>query len=191
MIQVQNVTLPPHHLDTSDDQPKPKGFAFVTLLSSQSVETMLRDWPWTGRNADSDGLSTAAHEAAKFGFRTISKARWEGLRDEYLAYRERLLDEVATSDDNAPAQTRFFVPETYPVPYVPSTEAQSHALTSYPTGCLIFVRNVHPETNKTTLRTLLTSAVGLGKESLDYVDFTKGMDTVSTASSSLIYVFQI
>jgi hypothetical protein len=57
---------------------------------------------------------------------------------------------------------------------------------TYPPGCLVFVRNVHPETNKTTLRNLFLHAIGstgveVGKkddDGLDYLDYTKGMDCV-------------
>ena len=50
----------------------------------------------------------------------------------------------------------------------------------------MFVRNVHPETNKTTLRSLFLHARGptgieVGKkddDGLDYLDYTKGMDCV-------------
>ena len=58
----------------------------------------------------------------------------------------------------------------------------------FPPGCLVFVRNVHPETNKTTLKTLF-SAHAFGRDSsaassssavaIDYVDYNKGMTSVS------------
>ena len=61
-----------------------------------------------------------------------------------------------------------------------------HPNSTYPSGCLVFVRNVHPETNKTTLRSLFLRARGpteivVGKkddDGLDYLDYTKGMDCV-------------
>ena len=67
---------------------------------------------------------------------------------------------------------------------VDSTGIQSNS--TYPPGCLVFVRNVHPETNKTTLRSLFLHAIGstgveVGKkddDGLDYLDYTKGMDSV-------------
>jgi hypothetical protein len=51
----------------------------------------------------------------------------------------------------------------------------------FPPGCLVFVRNVHPHTNRTALRGLLGRALaerGLAMETIDYVDYTKGMDSV-------------
>jgi hypothetical protein len=51
----------------------------------------------------------------------------------------------------------------------------------FPPGCLLFVRNVHPQTNRTTVRALLSQALvrkGMSADNVDYVDYTKGMDTV-------------
>ena len=61
--------------------------------------------------------------------------------------------------------------------------ASIHPSPTYPPGCLVFVRNVHPQTNKTSLRNLFLHAreVAGGKkddDGLDYLDYTKGMDCV-------------
>ena len=61
------------------------------------------------------------------------------------------------------------------------SQEEEEAVQTYPRRCLVFIRHIHPETNKTTLRTLLSRAYGsdtTGKE-LDYVDYTKGLDSVS------------
>jgi hypothetical protein len=171
-------------MDKEGAQPTPRGFGFVTLLQDQSVEDLLREWPWVRSNSDSTGHNSAtAQEALKFGFRTISKARWEELRDEYLAYREELLRQIAVEEDatlQIPPQLQPPIAERRdPTPPAPVSRPQTHALSSYPIGCLVLVRNIHPETNKTTLRTLFTSTVGLGQELLDYVDYNKGMNSVS------------
>lgn len=47
----------------------------------------------------------------------------------------------------------------------------------FPPGCLVYVRGVHPETNRTTLKALF-AARGFGPDALDYVDYSKGMGTV-------------
>jgi hypothetical protein len=61
-------------------------------------------------------------------------------------------------------------------------EEQSQEAPSYPPRCLLFVKNIDPETNKTTLKVLLGRAFGKGKGSkggeIDYVDFSKGLDSV-------------
>lgn len=182
--QVQNITLPAHHMDKEGVKPTPRGFGFVTLLHSQNVDDLLHNWPWVRSPTEPSSKDAAmAQEAQKFGFRTISKARWEELRDEYLAYRQELLQQIATEEE---AVAQISVPsqpstserrEAAPPAAIPPV--QTHVHSNYPIGCLVFVRNVQPETNKTTLRSLFTSAVGGGQEMLDYVDYNKGMDSVS------------
>jgi RNA recognition motif-containing protein len=51
------------------------------------------------------------------------------------------------------------------------------ATNMYPPNCFVFVRNIHPETNKTTLRTFFAKAVEV-KEAINYVNFNKGMGSV-------------
>ena len=59
----------------------------------------------------------------------------------------------------------------------------SHGLPTYPHGCLAFIKNIHTETNKTTLKKLLSAAfrqdgeVATGGE-FDYLDYLKGIDSV-------------
>ncbi|KAH8118815.1 hypothetical protein DFH11DRAFT_1740752 [Phellopilus nigrolimitatus] len=60
--------------------------------------------------------------------------------------------------------------------------APTHQTTlPYPTDCLVFVKNVHLETNKTTLRSLFTHALGGvasgAADAIDYVDYNKGLDS--------------
>ena len=52
---------------------------------------------------------------------------------------------------------------------------------SFPAGCLLFVKNLHPQTNKTTLKKLFehTLESSVGKGGVDYVDWSKGMSSVS------------
>ena len=63
-------------------------------------------------------------------------------------------------------------PERAPAPAVKQPQLQS-----YPSGCVLFARHVPLDTNKTALRarfsTLLTDA-----DALDYIDYTKGLDSV-------------
>lgn len=56
---------------------------------------------------------------------------------------------------------------------------------NYPVGCLVFVKNLNSDTNKTVLRSLLARpfpAESLGY--IDYVDYTRGLDSVC---QSLVY----
>ena len=102
-IRVQNIAFPPHHLDKPGDHPKCKGFALVVLASDQDKDFLLDRWPWDRSRSQSDygkdGHIPEVKEAIKFGFRTLSKARWSEFKEEYLAYRQQLLDEINMHED--------------------------------------------------------------------------------------------
>ncbi len=144
----------------------------MTLLNLEDVRLLLQDWTW--ERTDTSGTSpTTEHEAAvKFGLRVLQKDRWDQLKEKYLAYRGELVDQIAAHQNNAPrpASISKRARSSSPPP-------QDNALSRdspFPPDCLIFVKHVHSQTNKTTLRSLFSQA---GSE-IDYVDFNKGMDTV-------------
>jgi xRRM domain len=63
---------------------------------------------------------------------------------------------------------------------------------TYPPGCVIFARHVPPDTNKTALRARFSSFLAddhnpTGAAALDYVDYTKGLDSVR---SFLLYFYR-
>ncbi|VDC01339.1 unnamed protein product [Peniophora sp. CBMAI 1063] len=193
---LQTITFPAHHQDPPGAVPKCKGFALLTLTNTADLDKILTEWPWTsdepriverGREASED----LVEEARRAGMRALAKADWDKLQDEYLAYRTRLLDEIArTEAEEAAAQTGAEHRTTQPKrkkrvsssPPAPEPEPAAEASTSapslkatspYPPGCVVRVRNVVPATNKTALRSLFAAS---GAE-LDYVDFTKGLDS--------------
>ncbi|KAG2156431.1 hypothetical protein DEU56DRAFT_235020 [Suillus clintonianus] len=189
-VPIQNITLPPHHLDKTEDRPKCKGFALVTLCNAELCQIFLESWPWTQpfQPSKSDDLGLAeddleTKEASKFGFRTLPKARWDKLNEQYLAYRQKLINELADANEPPDISPDFDVRlvayevlEDIPVPPRNVTTMSS----PYPLGCLVFARNLHLETNKTTLRALFTNAFkssSLDPGGIDYVDFNKGMDS--------------
>lgn len=200
---VQTITLPAHHLDRPGDVPKPKGFALVTFASEDEAARLVTDWPWRPRRTDipaheheNEETDASAREAVKFGFRALPKARWDALKEEYLAHRQRLLDQIAQSEPEP-------IPEAEPTDvdsyhgrgrdqgwgnrehaaHTPPAPVAEHEYTDpdapFPPGCLVYVRGVHPETNRTTLKALF-AARGFGSDALDYVDYSKGMGTVRT-----------
>jgi hypothetical protein len=126
-------------------------------------------------------------EASKFGFRTLPKARWDRLNEEYLAYRQKLIDELANANEppDIPHDSDVLgaAPEDNLEDNVPTPPRNVTTMYSpYPFGCLVFARNLHLETNKTTLRALFTTAFEsspVDPAGIDYVDFSKGMDSVS------------
>ena len=97
-------------------------------------------------------------------------------------------------------------PTLIPTPQVQTqTQMKAHTTPSspYPLDCLVFVRTIHPGTNKTTLKSLFSQAFqdqdrsGQGHERAhtpttagpDYVDFRKGTDTVRVQSLPLSLFF--
>ncbi|KAF8520775.1 hypothetical protein BU17DRAFT_46252 [Hysterangium stoloniferum] len=186
---VQSITFPRYHLAAQNEQPRCKGFAFVILDSLESVKSLCESYPWEGR-----GISASAKtdlEASKFGTRVISKEKWDVLKSEYLAYQKQLLAQVSENPEpltNISLTPKERSPPTQVVRSMPSVprsvssaqeEEEDAQMPSswFPQNCLLFVRHVHPDTNKTTLRALFTGALPLTKNTVDYVDFNKGIDS--------------
>ena len=191
------------------------------------------------RNLPDEEISPSYEGAIRFGLRILTKARWEGLRAEYLLYRQELVDEINTFQDEEgevnvyggssrkggyaggihdqeeqedPRRTNQFQVQNGAA-HIQSRSSRSaaiaandsvdtaiiHSNSTYPPGCLVFVRNVHPETNKTTLRGLFLHAgrstgIEVGKkddDGLDYLDYTKGMDCVCVSVFLYSSTFQI
>jgi hypothetical protein len=203
MSKIQAITLLPSHLDKQGAAPRCKGFALIVLSDITEGDTLLAEWPWKRIGVQGEDLldSEARQEALKYGFKTLPKRRWEELQEEYLAYRQKLL----AADNPVPniphvaehSQTSEKKRSVSPSRNEPTTAIMSVSpdiiSPSYPTGCLVFVRNVQPETNKTTLRTLFAVAFQAGpdgdqppSDGLDYVDFTKGMDSVCLYTDDVI-----
>ncbi|KAG6919787.1 hypothetical protein DXG01_001626 [Tephrocybe rancida] len=185
--RIQALTFPPHHQDKPNALPTCKGFALVVLADIADVEFMLESWPWDRRHAQEASKDQEGSEAMKFGFRTLSKARWDQLKDEYIVYRARLVEEINAHQDAVEPLVPMSVPTSTSIPTPPPViaepqpepkpEANPPPLAPnapYPPGVLVFIRNLHPETNKTTLRRFFARTVP--DSALDYVDFTKGMD---------------
>ncbi|KAJ7355840.1 hypothetical protein DFH08DRAFT_1076830 [Mycena albidolilacea] len=175
--RVQGISVPPHHSDAPGTEPKLKSFALVTFASTTDAESLLAVWPWSRRKqtARTDEFPSIASEAMQFGFRALSKARWDELNAEYLAYRTRILADIAPAEPDVPGPSALPEPKRRVSP-ARDIVAPPPTNMSYPQNCLVFVRNIHPETNKTTLRTFFAKAVEV-KEAIDYVDFNKGMDS--------------
>lgn len=175
--RIQAISFPPHHLDKPRDIPKCKGFALVTLLDVEDVQRLLREWPWTSA-VDVKPPIPEIQEAVKFGFRTLSKRRWDEMKDEYLAYRARLVKEIVAYEDEITVIKRRRSPSPAISSIPPQTvESTLSSSSLFPPNCLVFVRNLHCETNKTTLRALFSKAFTTLPDGIDYVDFTKGMDS--------------
>jgi hypothetical protein len=218
---IQSIYFPPHYQDPPDVIPKCKGFALVTLSESSATSHLLTRFPYhkhanNRRDApadDDDDASPEELEARKAGFRTLSKERWEALQSEYVEYRDALLRHVAASSAPAPTPARVStVPASAvlsPFPNPPTSAVASvgrakYASTSqppraetppgyYPPGCVIFVRHIPQDTNKTALRARFSAVLADDDPAaLDYVDYTKGLDSVRVSLSlSLSLLFYL
>jgi hypothetical protein len=191
---VQSILFPPHHQDPPDAVPKCRGFALVTFSTPSDASRLLADFPYHYRennhsaDSDDDDPSAEEREARKAGFRTLSKERWESLQAEYVEYRDALLGRIAASSSPAPAScsTEPDVPiRTAPADNVTDVSGKarlqhaSEAPMKFPPGCVVFARHVPENTNKTALRALFSALLDDSSTSaLDYVDYTKGLDTV-------------
>ena len=160
-----------------------------------------------GATAPADEAPHEELEARKAGLRTLSKERWEALQTEYVEYRDALIRRLATSpppdptpESVAPAdkatraramadhdQAWTSQPPSEPQPCTTIQSTQSPFPPrdgyGYPPGCVIFVRHVPPDTNKTALRARFSALLADDDDddnaaALDYVDYTKGLDTV-------------
>lgn len=194
---IQDVRLTPPSDGEAESKRLFKGFAFVTLTSTELMKQMLEDWPWLpgDRSAPVSGrippsASADVTDAHKYGVRVITKTRWEELRDEYLAYRVQLLNAVHEENRRPGTSVQSGPGKAGPAlaPSVSNGSFHSTVPQDYPCGCLVFARNIHTETNKTTLRKLFSSTVGFPQDVLDYVDFNKGMDSVSSNYYSALLV---
>ena len=185
---IQDIRLTPPFDGEVESKHAFKGFAFVILSSTEYAERLLEDFPWlsgdrSGHAPDSVPASASADviDAQKYGVRAIAKIRWEELRDEYFAYRAQLLNAVHEEGRKFETTIRPKPGIAEPAPPPSTSNGPPHPVVrqDYPRGCLIFARNIHTETNKTTLRKLFSSAASLRQDVLNYVDFNKGMDSVS------------
>ncbi|KAG9016108.1 hypothetical protein FRB93_011582 [Tulasnella sp. JGI-2019a] len=186
------------------EEKKCRGFAFVICGTIEEAEQAASLWSWGGISARvSEVGGERAKEpgpdgdmrimARKCGFRVLPKARWSELKAEYFKRRQEILAlNSRTGSDPEPARiapikalpSRAVVA---PMAVAPAPK-RPHNGDGFPRGCLLFVRNLHPETNKTTLKKLLAQAFNAPSDGseLTYVDFMKGADSchIRIASSS-------
>lgn len=152
------------------------------------------------KRGEEEERSKAVVDALDFGLRCLSKKEWERMKERYLALQRRLLDETLQADrrfhnESISEQMQALahqkigkqenggqVPSFLDSPAVTTATTNLNVVEkheTFPTGCLVFVKNVNPETNKTTLRALFSSAITNNTDAVDYVDYNKGLDSVS------------
>ncbi|KZS91311.1 hypothetical protein SISNIDRAFT_456937 [Sistotremastrum niveocremeum HHB9708] len=189
--QVESVAFPPRCNAPDGEIPRSKGFAFIVFSTTSPMENFHQAWKWdTFSKTTKAGSSMppldnqdAYQKALSHGFRSLPKAQWDVLRDQYLKYQSEIITSAADAEPSemiSPA-----IPSSRkeaPTPSNPEVAQQSPVISSwFPVGCLVLVKHLNPSTNRTTLKKLLGKAFQAdganGEEHVNYVDFQKGLDT--------------
>ncbi|KAJ7073801.1 hypothetical protein C8F01DRAFT_1360583 [Mycena amicta] len=145
------------------EPPKLESFAIVTVKTVKDAESFPGDQDKT--------------DAARFGFRACSKARWDELNAEYVEYRAGLArtedvgrnrDDDDSRDEQPLSSSRSDIPHTSSPAYRPN--------------CLVYSQSRPRDKQKLSLRAFFADALGIGAdhagEANDYVDYTVGVDSV-------------
>jgi hypothetical protein len=173
----QKILFPPHHQDPPDAVPKCKGFALVALTEPTIASRLLSLFSYdSGNTHHPTGSFLEESGAREEGFCSLSKERWDKLQAEYAEYRESLLHRVA-ADSTSPTTNNINSTHGSERTLAPAPTSQSPQSQTYPAGCVLFARYVLSDTNKTTLRTPFSALLG-DTAALNYVDYTKGPDSV-------------
>jgi hypothetical protein len=199
LSRIQGISFPPHFNDKPDTRQTCKGFAIVTFAHATDSEYLQTSWPWVlsddsatetnKRDGKGKQPSESVRTAIQYQFRVTTKKRWLEFKAEYLAYRQRLVEEINAHQDARRDATTHLQQESMIVstPQTstskqPASSTQLTPFSPYPPDCLLLVKHVHPDTTKTTLRTLFSQAFHSlehqNVQGLGYVDFSKGMDKV-------------
>ncbi|KAG8790409.1 hypothetical protein FRC12_011924 [Ceratobasidium sp. 428] len=176
-----------------------RGQAFVVFSTVEIAQAFCERWIWnpvetsrgaarsSGNASEKWDTEDAVAAATSAGFRSLTKARWDELKSEYLAHQARVLkqnlksgrrppvhNDPRSASPIPPTQLQTPMPSSTPLPKPPRTARPP----PFPPGILVFVRRLHPETNKTTLKTLFGRAFPDGKSDvIEYLDFQKGIDS--------------
>lgn len=111
---------------------------------------------------------------------TTAATRYQDDRDENGAGNERKRTrprDLSPSSSITPID-RPYLPESQPI------DPSENTLGSYPQGCVVWIRNLHEknstkETIKNVFARLLNELEEGSNAGVEFVDFTKGLDTVS------------
>lgn len=172
----------------------------LTSSGAEQNDALHNQHPDTTLSTDEETRRNLRNEAGRYGLRMLSKKSWEMKKAEYLLYRQQLVEEMNQIQDDARGMPLAYASDgakevkkyTNTLDDKAGTSSASSNLDindPYPYGCLVFVRNINSETNKTTLRSLFNRLCSMSDcltrpddgGSIDYVDYNKGMDTVCTS----------
>ncbi|CEL63879.1 hypothetical protein RSOLAG1IB_05644 [Rhizoctonia solani AG-1 IB] len=189
---VQDVLIPTAEPSLIAPQPgRFRGQAFVVFASYELAQKFCKRWAWDAphsagsnkqpelKSGDRWNKEMAEEAASSCGFRSLSKSQWDKLKAEYLEHQSRVLKQAPRHprvtkplDDSSPAAPA--PASAQPLRQAPARQDYESRPPPFPPGILVFVKRLHPETNKTTLRTLFSRGAPNGVE---YIDFQKGIDS--------------
>ncbi|KAG8689454.1 hypothetical protein FRC11_002512 [Ceratobasidium sp. 423] len=178
-----SLTTPPH-------SGRFRGQAFVVLATHELAHAFCKRWNWNIsqrarmtkcpelKSGERWSREVAEQAAEACGFRSLSKSQWDKLKAEYLEHQSRVLKRAPRHPKVDKTPTTSTANPSAPVPAQQPSQASAPRPTPrpppFPPGILVFVKRLHPETNKTTLKTLFGRGAPNGVE---YIDFSKGIDS--------------
>lgn len=87
--------------------------------------------------------------------------------------------------DTSPDYTLGGTPSTFTSTLLPTSRSEQDILGAFPQGCVLWIRNVYERTTRGGLKALLAGILDNKEEGsgtgIQYVDYDKGCDTVSTS----------
>jgi hypothetical protein len=105
------------------------------------------------------------------------REQWNHLKSMYIERQKEMLFKRTPLNEGRPRLSGG-QPESSDVTTSPPAAIELGP--RYPVGCLVFVKNLNPDTNKAVLRSLLASAFSAeSHDFIHYVDYSKGLDSVS------------
>ncbi|KAJ1309251.1 hypothetical protein OPQ81_004916 [Rhizoctonia solani] len=166
---VQDILIPTAEpsLTTPPQPGRFRGQAFVVFTTHELAHEFCKRWAWnisrgTGgtkcpelKPGERWSKEIAEATAEGYGFRSLSKTQWDKLKGR-----------IPGASSPAPVPTQKPIRALIPQPALSPPP--------FPPGILVFVKRLHPETNKTTLKTLFSRGAPNGVE---YIDFQKGIDS--------------
>ncbi|KAL7417158.1 hypothetical protein BDY24DRAFT_411914 [Mrakia frigida] len=176
-----------------------RNFVWIVLRDEEALKSVQKEWSWDGAVArgkraakEVEGVSKETEEGRDAGLRVLKKVEHSRLQQEYVAHLATFpstsTHHPSSTSISAPAFVHDQPPHThtsirtpthpYTSSYNPPKATSTFAAPppQFPSSCLLYLKNVDPQTSKTALHTLFNSLLPDGKE-IDYVDWVKGSDS--------------
>ncbi|ORZ21347.1 hypothetical protein BCR42DRAFT_488438 [Absidia repens] len=157
------------------------GFCFVEFDDKDNVEKAVEMM----NMENDDKILNENDTIAKLGLKVMTKNMWNKYQDEYLIHK-RMASEHITQlwrdyNDEERLTNQKVESSTAPLRNtVHSTKKIEDSTMAYPKNVIIFVRNIHPKSSKTTIRKLLEQSGA----ATAFVKHKKGLDSCHVRMAS-------